>query len=123
MKKTSILFLIIVFSSLSSFSQTDCNKTINGDDALRWRVQMGFVPKYHSLERFNYLITSLSERAYTQITIETSVSCYDVERKKDMIANMYYFWDKKISMTNLNNFYPAYYLFYQLDKAGIGRGE
>lgn len=123
MKRASILFFIIIFSSLSSFSQTDCNKSLNGDDALRWRAQMDFVPQYHSLERFKYLITSLSDRAYTQISIELSVSCYDVERKKDMVANMYYFWDKKISIANLNTYYPAYYLFYQLDKAGIGRSE
>jgi len=122
MKKRFLsLVVILQFCCICLSAQTDCNQQLNGDDALRWRNQLNFTPKYHSLEMFEYLIASLSDKAYTQLTIDMSVSCSDIQRKKNMVDNLYYFWNKTISLQKLEKNYPAYFLFYQLDKAGMGK--
>ncbi len=52
--------------------------------------------------------------------IEIKVDCRDIQVKNGLIQNMKYKWDNKISETTLATYFPAYYIFYQLDKSDKG---
>ena len=106
--------------ALQGFAQTDCEKEFTGDDVFRWRNQLNFIPKYAKKDKFDYTILNLSSRAYRQMHVEISVRCDKNEDKNRQIETMWYFWDKKIPQTDLNKYFPAYYVFYQIDKAAFG---
>ena len=111
-------FLTIIFTifTLSIYAQTNCEAEFNSDDVLRWRKQLNFNPKYMSPEFADYVIIKLSAKAYFQMHIDISVTCKRELEKQSKTQDMYYFWDKKIIESQINTFYPAYFIFYQLDK-------
>lgn len=78
--------------------------------------ELQFVPKYLTTEQIDRLINSTSEESYNYLRVKISVDCK--ENKQSTIANMKYFWDNKISEQSLSQYFPAYYLFYELDKWG-----
>lgn len=120
MKQKLLFSLILTFIfTLTSLGQSDCDEKFSSDDVLRWRKQIEFSPKYNSLNTFDYVISKLSDKAYFQFHIEVTVSCDDLPRKKNTIQNMYYFWDKKVTLSKLEQYYPAYYVFYKIDKMGM----
>lgn len=113
------LILLTLFFAEDANAQSNCEEKFNSDDVLRWRKQTEFTPKYHTVREFDYLLSKLSDRAYLQFHIEVSVSCADEQRKQNNISNMYYFWDKKVLLVNIMRYYPAFYVFYKLDKMGL----
>lgn len=117
MSKIILTFVILLAFIFSIKAQTNCENQFSADDALRWRKQMNFIPKYCTTDAIDKLILKLSERAYSQIQLEIRVKCRDNSEKKTFISNLYYFWDSRISESNLDLYFPAYYLFYQLDKS------
>ena len=114
-----LLVTVFLFISIKVFSQNNCNEKFQYSDVLRWRKQLNFIPLHMSLEKTDYVIASLRDRAYFQWHIEISVSCADDYRKQKMIENILYFWDFKISKQRLIDYYPAYYVFYKMDKSAF----
>ena len=115
--KKYLICLIAFLPIKNAFCQTNCNTEFSGVDVLKWRIQLKFTPKYLDKETLDYLITRLSDRAYTQLHIEISVRCDDKERKNITISNMKYYWNNAIPEEKLIAYFPAYYVFYKLDKS------
>jgi len=118
--KTIIFTITMTIMASLTYGQSDCNKEFTGDDVYRWRNELKFKPKYAELEKFDYVTLNLSARAYRQMFIEISVRCYQKEDKDKQITTMWYFWDQKIPIATLDKYFPAYYVFYGLDKAAFG---
>jgi hypothetical protein len=112
---STLIFSIFV---ITAFSQTDCQATFTSGDVYRWRGELNFIPKSMTIERFNYIINNFSDKAYNQMRIEISVTCHDDKSKNDFVENMKYYWDNKISASTLETYFPAFYIFYQIDKSG-----
>lgn len=118
--KKIIMTLILNSIWLFGYSQTDCEKEFTGDDVYRWRNDLLFKPKYAKLDKFDYTLLNLSGKAYRQMHIEISVRCGVREDKDKQVVTMWYFWDKKIPQATLDKYFPAYYVFYQVDKSAFG---
>jgi hypothetical protein len=114
-----LLLTFFLFISIQAFSQNNCDEKFQSSDVLRWRKQLNFIPLHMSLDKADYVLAVLSDKAYYQMYIEIAVSCADDIRKQKMIENMLYFWDFKISKQRLIDYYPAYYVFYTMDKAAF----
>jgi len=121
-----IKLLVAIFTTLfftSGFSQSNCEAEFNSGDVLRWRNQLSFIPKYLTTQKMDYVTNNLSNRDYFQLHIDITVYCDDKIKKNNLMSNMQSFWDNRISMSTLNSYFPAYYIFYQIDKAGIGSSD
>lgn len=116
-QKLSFFIAIGLLISHFSFSQKDCQKEFTSGDVLRWRGELKFIPKYMTTEKIDYIINSLSDRAFQQMHIDVYVKCGTESEKKSTISNMVYFWDNKISQEQISTYFPAYFVFYQLDRA------
>ena len=111
---TPLVCLLLL--NTTSKAQTDCNARFTSDDVLRWRQQLLFTPHYISTKELDYLIANFSDRAYYQLHLDIAVACYDQDQKQEIVKNMSYYWNNKISQNDLYTYFPAYYIFYFLDK-------
>lgn len=117
MKKLLLVVFIAICASYTTTAQSDCKAKFSAADILKWRKELNFTPKYMTVDKMEYVISVLSDKVYNQMYIDMSVTCYDSGDKQKFISLMKYLWSDRVPDELLQKYFPAYYVFYQLDIA------